>query len=79
MVKETAGQEILLTTIDTWYFYFERIILAQQSCRVLLFTFEHYILLVQMWVAGEGPTIEWSYLPRKIAREKRTSFRGHGD
>ena len=29
-----------------------------------------------MWVAGEGPTIEWSHLPRKIVREKRLSFRG---
>ena len=37
------------------------------------------ILLVQLWVAGEGPTIEWSYLPRKIVREKKLSFRGHGD
>ena len=27
-----------------------------------------------MWVAGEGPTIEWSHLPRKIVREKRLSF-----
>ena len=32
------------------------------------------ILLVQLWVAGEGPTIEWSHLPRKILREKRLSF-----
>ena len=36
-------------------------------------------ILVQLWVAGEGPTIDWSYLPRKIVREKRLSFRGHGD
>ena len=38
------------------------------------------IILVQqqqlLWVAGEGPTIEWSCLPRKIVREKRPSFRG---
>ena len=37
------------------------------------------IILVQLWVAGEGPTIEWSYLQRKIVREKRLSFRDHGD
>ena len=36
------------------------------------------IILAKLWVAGEGPTIEWSYLPRKIVREKRPSFRGHG-
>ena len=29
------------------------------------------IILVQLWVAGEGPTIEWSYLPRKIVLQKR--------
>ena len=28
-------------------------------------------VLVQLWVAGEGPTIEWSHLPRRIVREKR--------
>ena len=28
------------------------------------------IVLVQLCVVGEGPTIEWSHLPRKIVREK---------
>ena len=37
------------------------------------------INLIQLWVAGEGSTIEWSYFPRKIVREKRLSFRGHKD
>ena len=37
------------------------------------------IVFVQLCVAGEGPTIEWSHLPRKIVREKRQSFLGHGD
>ena len=37
------------------------------------------MLLQLFWVAGEGPTIEWSYRPRKMVREKRLSFRGHGD
>ena len=32
------------------------------------------IVLVQLWVAGEGPTIERSHLPRKIVREKILSF-----
>ena len=36
-------------------------------------------IIVELSVAGEGPTVEWSYLPRKIVREKRLSFRGHGD
>ena len=27
-------------------------------------------MLVQLWVAGEGPTIEWSHVPRKIVREE---------
>ena len=27
-----------------------------------------------MWVAGEGPTIEWSHLARKIVRERRLFF-----
>ena len=73
MVKETAGQEFLLTTIVLYC-----IVFLQQSCGVLLFTL-NTIMLVQLWVAGEGPTVEWSYLPRKIVREKRPSFRGHGD
>ena len=29
-------------------------------------------------VAGERPTMEWSYVPRKIVYEKRLSFRGDG-
>ena len=37
------------------------------------------IILAQLWVTGEGPTIEWSYLRRKIMREKRLCYRGHGD
>ena len=41
--------------------------------------FEHYIILVQLWVAGEDPTTEWSCLPRKIVREEGLSFRAHGD
>ena len=57
-MKETAGQEILLTII------YLNIIL---------------VILLQLWVIGEGPTIGLSYSPRKIAREKRLSFRGHGD
>ena len=51
------------------------IILVQHSCRVVLFTL-NIIIPVQLWVAGEGPTIEWSYVPRQIVREKRLSFRG---
>ena len=31
-------------------------------------------MLVQLWVAGEGPTIEWSHLARKIVRERRLFF-----
>ena len=51
-------------------------ILAQQSCWVLTVFFTlNIIILVQLWVAGEFPTIEWSYLPRKIVREKRLSLR----
>ena len=38
-------------------------------CRLLVFTLK--FMLVQLWVAGGGPTIEWSYLRRKIVREKR--------
>ena len=34
------------------------------------------VVLVQLWVAGEDPTIEWSHLARKIVHEKRLSFRG---
>ena len=48
MVKETAGQELLLSTI-----------IYSEPC----------IIFVQPWVAGEGPTIEWSHLPRKIVRD----------
>ena len=56
---------------------------VQQSCTVLQY-FEVYFtlnisVLVELWVAGEGPTIDWSHLPRKIEREKRLSFQGHGD
>ena len=41
--------------------------------------FEHYYTrIMKLWVAGEGPTIGWSYLRRKIVREKRLCFRGHG-
>ena len=36
---------------------------------ILVFSL-NIIILVQPWVAGGGPTIEWSYLPRKIVREK---------
>ena len=36
-------------------------------------------MLVQLWGPGEGPSIEWSCLPREILREKRLSFRGHED
>ena len=47
---------------------------------VLLFTSKIIILVQQqLWIAGEGPTIEWSYLRRRTVREKRLSFRGHGD
>ena len=60
MVEETAGQGFLLTNIE-----FEHHIVLK-----------HIILLVQLWVEGEPPTIEWSWLPRKIVREKRLSFRG---
>ena len=35
--------------------------------------FNLIIILVRLWVAGEGPTIEWSHLPRKIVRGKRLS------
>ena len=37
-------------------------------------TYFELIILVQLWVAGKYPTIEWSYLPRMIVREKRLSF-----
>ena len=60
MVKERAGQEFPST---------RTIMLVQQSCWVLLFTLD-IIILVQLWVAGEGPTIEWPYLARKIVRER---------
>ena len=40
-----------------------------QVLRSILFTLTT-IMLVQLWIAGEGPAIEWSYLPRKIVREK---------
>ena len=46
-----------------------------EYCSIIL----NIVVLVQLWVAGEGPTIEWSHLPRKIVREKRLSFRSHGD
>ena len=56
------------------------IVLVEQSCFVLLLLFTlKNIIPVQLRVAGAGPTIEWSYLPRKIVREKRLSLRGHGD
>ena len=42
-------------------------------------TYYQVLRVCTMWVAGEGPTVEWSYLTRKIVREKRQSFRGHGD
>ena len=73
MVKETAGQEFLLTR----NYYFEHFIILVRAAIPLstIIYFKHYY----MWVAGEGPTIEWSYLPRKIVREKRLFFRGHGD
>ena len=78
MVKETAGegQEFLLLLLFSLnipgIFYIRTAILLSS---VTL----NFNILVQLWVAGEGPTIEWSYLPRKIVREKRLSFRGHGD
>ena len=75
MVK--TRQEFLLTTVIIAYLE-HYVILVQQSCLVLLFT-SNIIILVQLWVADEGRTIEWSYLPRKIVRRKRLSFRGHGD
>ena len=57
-VKETAGQEFLLTTIIYFEHYY--IILVQQSCWTLVrpvsFTL-NIIILVQLWVAGEGLTI----------------------
>ena len=36
---------------------------------IILFTLK-IIILVQLWVAGEGPTIEWPHLPRKIVRKR---------
>ena len=51
---------------------------AWMTLRAVIY-FDIIILVQQLWVAGEGPTIEWSYLPRKIVREKRLFFRGHGD
>ena len=47
---------------------------GRRSCWLLFFTL-NIITLVQLWVAGEGPTIEWSHHPRKIVREKKLSFR----
>ena len=77
MVKGTAGQQFLLTTIC-----FEHCIIlvsySNPAEHVLLFTL-NIIILAQLWVSGKGPTIEGSYLPRKIVREKRLSFRGHRD
>ena len=55
---------------------------AGQEFLLTIIYFELYyttVLIVQLWVAGEGPTIEWSYIPRKTVREKRLSFRDHGD
>ena len=46
---------------------------------IILFSLNIVTILAQLWVAGERPTIEWSCLPRKIVREKRLSFRDHGD
>ena len=40
--------------------------------------FEHYYTRTAVG-PGEGPTIEWSYLQRKIVREKRLSCRAHED
>ena len=51
----------------------------RSSCWLPLFALNIIMLLQLFWVAGEGPTIEWSYRPRKMVREKRLSFRGHGD
>ena len=75
MAKEAANQTFLLTTIYCLLstFYHTRTAILPSTINY----FEHYyIILVQLWVAGEGPNIEWSYLPRKIVREKRLSFRG---
>ena len=79
MVKETAGegQEFLLLLLFSLnipgIFYIRTAILLSS---VTL----NFNILVQLWVAGEGPTIEWSYSPHKIiVCEKRLSFRGHGD
>ena len=32
------------------------------------------IVLVQLWVEGEGPTIEWSHLPRKMCVRRDYHF-----
>ena len=73
MVKETAEQEFLLITVVL--FTFEHyVILVQQILLSTIISFELYYTGIELWVAGEGPTIELSYLPRKIMREKRLSF-----
>ena len=78
MVKETARQEFLLTTM---LFTFNSISYSYSSPAEyyqVLFTLNS-IILAQLCVADEGPTIEWSYLPRKVVRENRLSLRGHGE
>ena len=79
MVKETAGQVVLIATI---IIYLNIISYSYSNSAVYYYSGVFalkIIILVQLWVAGESPTIQWSYRPRKIVREKRLSFRGHGD
>ena len=45
----------------------------------VLFTLNIIVLVLQLWVAGEVPTIEWSYLRPKIVSGKRLTFRGYID
>ena len=78
MIKETAGQEFLLTTI-IYLNIISYLCSNPADYYQVLFTSSIVLLVQLLWVAGEGPTIEWSYFPRKIVREKRLSFRGHGD
>ena len=63
--------------VDCHRYYLLRTLYHTRRTATLLSTIIYQVLftlniniLVQLWVAGEGPTMEWSYLRRKVVREE---------
>ena len=77
------GQRGSKTEVPSDYYYLVRALCHARMFSDFLSTINivdytlNIIVLVHLWVGGEGPIIEWPYHGRESS-EKRLSFRGHG-